>query len=173
MDITLEELLQAREDRASYENELLKRYKGACLVVFTVVVPGADKTTPEAARLFSAGIRALGGFFRRYELVPLFHQARELPTGYEAFIALKTDPSFLKMELVKLESKAPYGRLWDMDVISPKGVHLSREDVGFPERGCFVCGKAGRACASRRLHPPEEVQAAFLKLANTLPEDSV
>jgi holo-ACP synthase/triphosphoribosyl-dephospho-CoA synthase len=59
----------------------------------------------------------------------------------------------LKIELVKLESAKPYGRLWDMDVISPKGVHLSREDVGFLERGCIVCGKAGRACASRRLHP--------------------
>lgn len=169
MEITLEELLQARDERASYEKKLLTRYPGACLAVFTVVVPGADKTTPEAARLFSAGIRALGGFLRRYELVPLFYEAREPITGYEAYIVLKTDASFLKLELVKLESKAPYGRLWDMDVISSKGAHISREDVGFPERGCFVCGKAGRACASRRLHTPEEVQAAFLKLANTLP----
>ncbi len=171
MEITLEELLQARDERAAYEKELLKRYKGACLAVFTVVVPGTDKTTPEAARLFSAGIRALGGFFRRYELVPLFYEAREPVTGYEAYIVLKTDASFLKLELVKLESKAPYGRLWDMDVISSKGAHISREDVGFPERGCIVCGKAGRACASRRLHTPEEVQRAFLKLVNTLPED--
>lgn len=171
MEITLEELLQAREERAAYEKELLKRYRGSSLVVFTVVVPGAEKATPEAARLFAAGIRALGGFFRRYELVPLFHQARERSTGYEAFVALKTDPSFLKMELVKLESAKPYGRLWDMDVISPKGVHLSREDVGFPERGCIVCGKAGRACASRRLHPPEEVQKAFLALVSTLPPE--
>lgn len=171
MEITLEELLQARDERAAYEKELLKRYKGTCLIVFTVVVPGADKTTPEAARLFTAGIRALGGFLRRYELVPLFHQARELPSGYEAFVALKTDPSFLKIELVKLESAKPYGRLWDMDVISPKGVHLSREDVGFLERGCIVCGKAGRACASRRLHPPEEVQKAFFELVSTLPPE--
>jgi holo-ACP synthase len=81
MEITLEELLQARDERAAYEKELLKRYKGACLVVFTVVVPGANKTTPEAARLFMAGIQTLGGFLRRYELVPLFHQARNCQAG--------------------------------------------------------------------------------------------
>ncbi|MEN6418004.1 MAG: citrate lyase holo-[acyl-carrier protein] synthase [Clostridiaceae bacterium] len=158
----LEDLLKARDERASYEKKLFTRYSGACLVVFTVVIPGADKTTPEAARLFSAGIRALGDFFRRYELVPLFYEAREPITGYEAYIVLKTDASFLKMELVKLESKAPYGRLWDMDVISPKGAHLSREDIGVPERCCIVCGKAGRACAYRRLHTSEDVQTAFL-----------
>ncbi|MEN6594145.1 MAG: citrate lyase holo-[acyl-carrier protein] synthase [Clostridiaceae bacterium] len=173
MEITLEELLNARDDRAAYEKQLLKRYRGACLVVFTVNVPGADKTTPEAARLFTAGIRALGGFLQRYELVPLFYEAREPVTGYEAYLALKTDASFLKLELIKLESSAPYGRLWDMDVISAKGVHLSREDVGFPERSCIVCGKRGRACASRRLHPMEEVQKAFIKLVSTLPPEQV
>lgn len=171
MEITLEELLNARDERAAYEKQLLQRYKGACLVVFTVVIPGADKTTPEAARLFTAGISALGGFLRRYELVPLFYEAREPAAGYEAYVVLKTDASFLKMELVKLESAKPYGRLWDMDVISAKGVHLSREDVGFSERGCIVCGKAGRACASRRLHPIEEVQKAYMKLVNTLPPE--
>ncbi|MEN6339211.1 MAG: citrate lyase holo-[acyl-carrier protein] synthase, partial [Clostridiaceae bacterium] len=83
----------------------------------------------------------------------------------------KTDASFLKLELIKLESAKPYGRLWDMDVISAKGVHLSREDVGAPERSCIVCGKRGRACASRRLHPTKEVQIAYMKLVSTLPPE--
>ncbi len=171
MEITLEELLASRDRRAAYERELLSRHRGACLVVFTVVWPGPVKQTPQSDRLFRAGIDALGRFVQRYELVPLAFEARELPTGNEAYLAVKTDPSFLKLELCKLEGSAPYGRLWDMDVIAKSGEHVSRGDVGLPERGCIVCGKTGKACASRRLHPIGEVLDAAKQLAASLPDD--
>jgi len=171
MEIMLEELLASRDRRAAYERELLSRHRGACLVVFTVVWPGPVKQTPQSDRLFRAGVDALGRFIQRYELVPLAFEARELPTGNEAYLAVKTDSSFLKLELCKLESSAPYGRLWDMDVIAKTGAHVSRGDVGLPERGCIVCGKAGKACSSRRLHPIEEVLAAAERLAASLPAD--
>jgi len=54
--------------------------------------------------------------------------------------------------------------------VKPNGTHICREDIGFTERRCLVCGKAGRACYSRRLHTPEEVQTAVEKLMQTLPE---
>jgi holo-ACP synthase len=80
--------------------------------VFTVVSPGPVKQTPESRRLFDAGLRAIGGFLQRYELLPLLFEAQEYPTGNEAYLVLKTDPYFLKTELCKLEEAAPYGRLW-------------------------------------------------------------
>lgn len=171
MDITLEELLASRDRRAALERELLSRHRGACLAVFTVVWPGPVKQTPETGRLFRVGVDALGRFVRRYEIVPLAFEARELPTGNEAYLALKTDASFLKLELCRLEASAPYGRLWDMDVIAKDGSHVSRGDVGLPERGCIVCGKPGKACASRRLHSVEEVLCAAKRLAASLPDD--
>jgi holo-ACP synthase len=171
MEITLEELLASRDRRAAYERELLSRHRGACLIVFTIVWPGPVKQTPQSERLFRTGADALGRFVRRYELVPLAFEVYELPTGNEAYLALKTDPAFLKLELCKLEGSAPYGRLWDMDVIAKTGGHVSREDVGLPERGCIVCGKSGKACASRRLHALAEVLAAADRLAASLPEN--
>ena len=170
MDITLSDVLTARDRRSAYQKQLLARYKGACLAVFTVVTPGAAKRTPESLRLFEAGIQSLGRIVQRYELTPLLFEAHEYPTGSEAYLAVKTDPYFLKMELCKLEESAPYGRLWDMDVIAPDGVLIERERVGFEPRGCIVCGKAGRACASRRLHTMEDVQTAVQELVDTLPD---
>jgi len=170
MDISLEELLSARDRRAAYEAELRARFPGACLVAFTVVAPGPDKRTADARRLFDAGVKALAKLLLRLELAPLLFEALESPAGDAAYLALKSDAYFLKSELCKLEERAPYGRLWDMDVLDPVGRRVGRERVGYAERACVVCGKPGRGCASRRLHPLAEVLAAARALAYTLPE---
>ena len=170
MEITLEQLLSARDARASYIKAIQTRFPGACVCVFTVLSPGSVKRTQETIRLFHAGVRAITRLLVRNELAPLLFEAHEKDTGDEAYLALKTEPGFLKLELCKLEESAPYGRLWDMDVFRPNGAAISREEIGFDERGCFVCGKPGRACYSRRLHTPEEVRAAYLALFNTLQE---
>lgn len=169
MEITLEQVLAAREARAATIKSLHKRYPGSCVAVFTVVYPGPVKRSPETIRLFEAGVSALGRVIQRNELIPLLFEAHEKDTGDEAYLVVKTEPGFLKMELCKLEETVPYGRLWDMDVTRPSGKAITREEVGFPERGCIVCGKAGRACYSRGLHTPEEVRAAVEKLIETLP----
>ena len=170
MEITLEQLLAARDARAAYIDHLRKRYPGACVAVLTVIAPGPVKRSPDTQRLFDAGTRAIGRVIVKNELVPLVFEAHEKDTGDEAYLVVKTEPGFLKMELCKLEESAPYGRLWDMDVINPDGKHISREDIGFSPRGCFVCGKTGRTCYSRRLHTEQEVQTAYSKLLATLPD---
>lgn len=169
MEITLEQALAAREARAATIKSLHRRYPGACVAVFTVVSPGPVKRSPETMRLFDAGIAAIGRVIHRYELLPLVFEAHEKETGDEAYLVVKTEPGFLKMELCKLEEAVPYGRLWDMDVTRPNGSPITREEIGFPERGCIVCGKVGRACYSRRLHAPQEVRAAVERLMQTLP----
>lgn len=171
MEITLEQLLAARDVRAGYIKTLQTRFPRACICAFTVVSPGSVKRTRETIRLFGAGIIAISRMLTRNELVPLLFEAHEKDTGDEAYLAVKTEPGFLKLELCKLEESVPYGRLWDMDVFRPNGAAITREEIGFDARGCIVCGKRGRACYSRRLHSPEEVRAAYVKLVDTLPEE--
>ena len=166
----MEQLLAARDARAAYIENLRKRYPGACVAVLTVIAPGPVKRSPDTIRLFSAGVKAIGRILVKYELVPLVFEAHEKETGDEAYLVVKTEPGFLKMELCKLEEAVPYGRLWDMDVTRPNGTPITREEIGFSERGCIVCGKAGRACYSRRLHAPQEVRAAVERLMQTLPD---
>ncbi len=168
MEITLQQLLAARDARAAYIAGLQKRFPGACVAVFTVVSPGPVKKSAGTRRLFDAGISAMGRLLVRCELAPLLFEAHEKDTGDEAYLAVKTEPGFLKMELCKLEEYGPYGRLWDMDVIRPDGTRVAREEIGFDERACIVCGKAGRACYARRLHAADEVRAAVDRLMQTL-----
>jgi holo-ACP synthase CitX len=170
MKVTLEQLLAARDARADYIQILQRRFPGACVAVLTVLSPGAVKRNESTIRLFEAGIAAISRVVAKNELLPKVFEAHEKETGDEAYLVVKTDPGFLKMELCKLEESAPYGRLWDMDVIRPNGAQIVREEIGFLQRCCFVCGKAGRACYSRGLHTAEEVQAAYQRLLRTLPD---
>ncbi len=43
MEITLDQLLASREERASFQKELLKGYPGKALVCLTVIMPGMVK----------------------------------------------------------------------------------------------------------------------------------
>ncbi len=170
MEITLEQLLAAKDARAEMISALRRRFPGACVAVLTVVSPGPVKRSPETIRLFDAAVSAIGRVILKNELVPLLFEAHEKETGDEAYLVVKTEPGFLKMELCKLEEATSYGRLWDMDVIRPDGKRIDREDVGFAQRRCFVCAKPGRDCYSRRLHTEQEVRAAYQTLVNALPQ---
>lgn len=170
MEITLEQLLAARDHRAATIKQLQARFPGACVAVLCVVTPGAEKRTPDTIRLFERAIRAVSRVIVRNEWTPLLFEAHEKDTGDEAYLAVKTDAGFLKMECCKLEESAPYGRLWDFDVYRPDGKAIGREEIGFSERGCFVCGKPGRACYARRLHAAQVVQEAYHHLLETLPD---
>ena len=56
MEITLEQLLAARDARVAYTKALQTRFPGACVAVFSVVTPGSVKRSPETIRLFDAGV---------------------------------------------------------------------------------------------------------------------
>lgn len=62
--------------------------------------------------------------------------------------------------MCELEEQLPYGRLLDIDVLDGEGAHISRAELGLPERGCLVCGAPGRACAASRAHTLEELEIA-------------
>ena len=86
MEITLEQLLAARDARAAYIEHLRKRYPGTCVAVLTVITPGPVKRSPDTQRLFDAGTHAIGRVIVKNELVPLVFEAHEKDTGDEAYL---------------------------------------------------------------------------------------
>lgn len=162
--ITLNDMLMARDARNARESELLARFSGHSLVVFTIVWPGETKRCAETDALFSRGTTELGALLTCMGGA-VFFDTRELPTGNEAYALVNADAFLLKRRLCALESAFPFGRLWDMDVVAPDHTHISREDLHFAERGCIVCGASGRGCASRRLHSLFDTLSAARRLA--------
>ncbi len=156
-EITLQEMLDAREQRVRRQQELLCAYS-APLLCITMNIAGPVKTTPLIERGFQAGLDALekrlsGGIIRHREIT---HAA----TGSTAYYAVDLPAEELKNLCQEIEESAPIGRLFDMDVLTPTGEKLQRKTL----RGCLVCGAPGRDCAARRLHSVAELQSATVKL---------
>lgn len=148
-------MLQAREDRAARQQELLARF-GKPLVCFTMNIPGPVKDSPLIRRSFRWGLQRLEAALP----YPLHREIREEVTGCEGFFAVELDPLELKRICTRIEDESPMGRLFDMDVLDEAGNKLDRSLVGGKSRDCIVCGAPGRGCASRRIHSVAALTAA-------------
>lgn len=161
--VTLQELLQAREHRWSIQCELLNRHK-LPLISFTMNIAGPLKNSDLIHRGFLYGDALLreelltSGF--RLAEAQLFHEN----TGNEGFYLVDAPAEDLKRLTMSLEDSLPLGRLFDMDVLTPEKVQLSRKKLGFPLRRCLICGQDAKICARSGIHTPEELQKATVKI---------
>lgn len=155
-EVTLAEVLEAREARVRRQDALREQY-GAAVVSFTMNIAGPVKDSPLIRRAFRAGIRQLACGLRAWSLEILHREENLAAAGCEALFAVSGPVGQVKRVCQSIEDGSRLGRLFDMDVISPAGEKLDRSGE---ERPCIVCGAAGRGCASRRTHPVVELQNA-------------
>lgn len=152
-EVTLAEMLSAREERAAAQAELCRSY-GKAVISFTMNIAGPRKTSYGIERAFKRGLSRL-----RAEISPsliLYQKTEYRHTGPFAIFAVDTDAEAIKDIAVGIEEECPLGRLYDIDVISPSGEKLTRRAA----RSCIVCGAPGRECAAGRLHSVAELREA-------------
>ncbi|MGI5977576.1 MAG: citrate lyase holo-[acyl-carrier protein] synthase [Candidatus Limivicinus sp.] len=157
MEVNLQQMLEARENRASRQFSAVKQF-GLPIVSFTMNIPGPVKDSPLIRRAFREGCRVL-----EYRLPENSLKHREIVsarTGNEALYAVSMDALELKRLTTVIEDSHGLGRLFDMDVIDTRFEKLERSRVNGAGRNCIVCGAPGADCASRRLHSVEELQQA-------------
>ncbi len=153
MEVTLQEILAAREKRVARQKSFLE--KGHPVVSFSMNIAGPVKRTGEIERAYFYGVNLLR------KRLPILQEDIVLEnTGCEGLFDLAEAPEKVKEICLSLEESAPIGRLFDMDVIASNGEKLTRE----VQRGCLVCGKPGRQCAATRAHSVEELQEATKRL---------
>ena len=153
--VTVPDMMQAREARAQAQRTLASRYPGATIVCLTMNIAGPVKTTPEIERAFSWGWDAV-----RAVSTPrgaLFDAQIHPFTGPEGILAVRADARELKRRLCLLEDGKPIGRLLDVDVIGPDGTKLERTALGLSARRCLLCGEAAPVCARSRAHTVDEL----------------
>ena len=156
MEITLDQLLASREERASFQKELLKGYPGKTLVCLTVIMPGKVKRNLQSLVVAQAAVTALVSAFGDSMLK---FRLRDLPTGYEVYLVTPLSNEEAKKETCRIEDTYPLGRLFDLDVIDADGVPMSRESVGLSPRKCLVCDNEARYCMRNRTHTMAELTA--------------
>ena len=158
-EVTLQEILDARDRRAEAQRRLLKQLARP-LISFTMNIPGPVKDSPMIRRAFDEGLRMLDDALGEAGIACVSRQITHADTGNEFLCAVKASAAAVKEICMRIEDGSPMGRLFDMDVIGLDGQKLARKE----ERRCLVCGALGRGCASRRRHSLEELNAAVTRL---------
>ncbi len=164
MEITLDQLLASREERASFQKKLLKCYPGKTLVCLTVIMPGKVKRNLQSLVVAQAAVTALVSAFGD-SMLKL--RLRDLPTGYEAYLVTPLPNREAKRETCRIEDRHPLGRLFDLDVIDADGIPVSRESVGLNPRKCLVCENEARWCMRNRTHSVAELTAKIDEMIET------
>ena len=112
-EISLQQILDAREARARAQRRLLAEYRRP-LLCFTMNIAGPVKRSPLSDLAFRAAEEALD---RRLAGRILAKSRTDAPTGLECIWACDAPAPALKALAMELETARPVGRLYDLDVI--------------------------------------------------------
>ena len=143
VNVTLEDILRARDTRANAQRRLLRAYR-LPLVSFTMNIAGPVKSSPLIELAFDAGLEALYDALGQPAAAEVIRPA----TGCEALLVYDRPAAELKAACLTLETAAPIGRLYDLDVLDTDGSKLSRSEP----RTCLVCGGPVAVCSRSRAH---------------------
>lgn len=161
---SLTEILDARSRRAGKQKILLNTPGARCLISFSLNIPGEIKCFPMAIRAFEKGLREIRASVSGQDLLS-FEESRE-NTGPEAFFLLAADAPEIKRKMASIEENHGLGRLFDIDVLGPDSVPLSRSVLGLPPRSCLICGENAKVCARNRTHSMELVRWRTAQILN-------
>ena len=155
MEITLEQLLGARDDRFARQLSLTQAWPDRTLVCLTVVLPGSVKRDARSLKVAEAAVEAVREMFD-----PVYKELYDLETGYEGYFIVDGALLDVKKACCEIENEHPYGRLMDLDVLERVGdtvVPVGRERVGEQPRRCLLCDRPARECMRAHTHTQEEI----------------
>ena len=137
MEVSLAEMLDAREQRAERQRMLLSAY-GKTMVCFTMNIAGPVKDSALIRGGFAQGKRLLRQQLRAAGISPVYFEEKQDKTGSEAIFLVDADPLAVKAITVDIEDELPMGRLFDMDVLRPDGEKVDREELDREGRKCLI-----------------------------------
>ncbi len=161
--VTLEEILFAREKRVQRQRNMLMR-NGYSLISFMLNIPGPVKTGEAYAWLFNRGVSEIFSLIRKSHWQVLEYHVEGPVTGYEALFSVAADAVQIKKLLLPMEEMTREGRLYDIDVLDTDGKKISREALGFPARRCLLCENPAHVCSRSRSHSVEEMTASIAQI---------
>lgn len=150
MAVTLEQMLESRDNRQRLQRQYLENNPGLTLMVLTVVMPGGDKRTEDSLTIARAAVRAVRELFGEHIVKA---EERDLATGFEGWFILDHPPLEAKRLACRLEDSHPLGRLFDIDVFDVTShAPLSRTGLGLEQRHCLICSRPARECMRSQAH---------------------
>lgn len=163
--VTLEEMMNAREQRSIRQLTLLQKVPDTNLLSVTMNIPGAIKSSLTLREVFNQMLVAIKACLANQDII--FEHCLSLKTGSEYYLLTTLPAKDLKRRMIRLETENRLGRLFDLDVLWLQGgkmESISRQDLGYPARQCYVCSENAKSCGRSRKHSIEEMQAIISRI---------
>lgn len=164
-EVTLTDMLDARERRVSIQNHLLMQHK-LPLICLTLNIPGPVKVFSLVPEAYEEGCRRIRFLLDQNNFPIIDFLEIKSKTGYEAFFSVNAQASDIKKAMVSIEDQDRLGRLFDIDVLGVDGMKLSREEFGLPPRLCLICNRPAHECSRSRAHSVPELTKQIQKILN-------
>lgn len=158
-EVSLQEILDAREMRANHQTKLIQAYQRP-LLCFTMNIAGPIKNSLLIRECFLLGVRDLKMHIQGKGGKILHEEIFTERTGNTAYYVSDLSAQILKQIACEIEDRDCLGRLFDMDVLLTNGSKMSRSRFGLSDRSCLICNKEAKECSSRRAHNLEKIQEA-------------
>ena len=165
VEVSLDEMLIARDERAARQTAALARFR-APLVSMTIVMPGPVKDGGLARHVMEVALEQMDSLISAHNWSLLSREVFWQITGPEAIYVVDVEPRVLKSATIDLEEHHPIGRLWDLDIITTKGVGLSRFQLWRPARPCLLCDRPARECSRSRRHSLPELMKQIRRMVD-------
>lgn len=158
-EVSVMDMMEARERRLYRQTELLRKYPGSTLVCFTMNIAGPVKNCPLIRRGFLHGCEEIRKQLMRVRRRSTFELSFDEKTGNEGYFIIDMPAFTVKTMTSEVEDHDAIGRLFDMDVLDETGRKLDRSEIGLGPRTCLLCGEPAKICARSRTHTAAQLQA--------------
>lgn len=162
-EVTLSEVLDARENRVKIQREIIEKYKST-LISLTLNIPGGLKVYPLSIKTYNEAISLITKHLKRHHINIIYQTDKKEKTGYEGFFVVEGNPLRIKKLMVDIENSCGLGRIFDIDVLDNSGNKVSRSELNIAERSCLICNDNGHACSRSRRHEAEELQRKVIEI---------
>jgi holo-ACP synthase CitX len=150
-----DKILEAREERADKIDEMIKEYKNP-VIVMRVNYPGLNKSNELTISIMKDMNKVISEILGFKFYIKCVTQGAEGPVIY---ISVSEEVKSLKKIAINIEEKHILGRCLDIDVYDIDGRSISRQELGYEVRKCYLCQEYAHNCVRARVHSEEQVIA--------------
>ena len=147
------QVLAAKDYRVALQQKIFQKYHDTTLVDINL-----NKNNQYLIELFNYGIKQLEKEWQdknyNYRLV----KALNIDAGCENFYILQESSKKVKLSTISFEENSSVGRLFDADVLVKGRPAISRKELNYASRRCYLCDRPAKECARSRQHSVQEMQ---------------
>jgi len=147
-------LLLAKENHYLVQQQLLKQYQQP-IITINLNIPGVNKQQKIYQKFFSKVKNDFLVFLKLNRINYQFLKEINDVAGSFLIIVLQKEVNCLnfKKQLIEEELKNPSYQLVDIDLYDEKNHKISRSELNYPLKKCYLCSNSAKLCARIKNHP--------------------